>query len=265
MSSYNTGKECCTGACDNCKCRDINRFLESVLTLNHALSEAIYEELLAIKEIKKAVSSEFLFNLKKDLNNTLKLAMNKEVIVEMLLEEVKDQCEIIFYDTEYEEDEEQLHSHQACYADEHEDEKCLYSHNEPFRLNEFEVIDNEVLKEENDEVVKCVKEPLKENKKEKKLKEEEKQKKDSTKELKEDKKEPAKATNEDKKEKQEIEKKEKKQEKQEKTVIQEKEKRLTAEIIKEKVPEKPNYHDSYKYENDEDEETFIVIRSKGRR
>lgn len=265
MSSYNTGKECCTGACDNCKCQDINRFLESVLTLNHALSEAIYEELIAIKEIKNAVSSEFLIDLKKDLNNTLKLAMNKEVIVEMLLEEVKDHCEIIFIDTECKCVHEQIQFHQDCCTDEHEDEKCLYSYEEPISHKECEQIEHEVLKEENEEAVKSVEAPLKENKKEKKLKEEEKQKKDAPKELKENKKEPAKAANEDKKEKQEIEKKEKKQEKQEKAVIQEKEKRLNAEIIKEKIPEKPKYHDSYKYEDDEDEETFIVIRSKGRR
>lgn len=265
MSSYNNGKECCTGACDNCKCRDINRFLESVLTLNHALSEAIYEELIAMKEIKNAVSSEFLIHLKKDLNNTLKLAMNKEVLVEMLLEEVKEHCEVIFFDTECKCVDEQIHSHQDYCTDEYEDEKCLYSDEEPSRHEECTQIEHEVLKEENVEAVKSVEESLKEVKKEKKLKEEEKQIKDSLKELKEDKKEPAKATKEDKKEKQELEKKEKKQEKQEKPVIGEKEKRLTPERVKEQVPEKAKYHDSYKYEDDEDEETFIVIRSKGRR
>ncbi|MGG4489140.1 hypothetical protein [Metabacillus idriensis] len=260
MSSYNTGKECCTGACVNCKCRDINRFLESVLTLNHALSEAIYEELIAIKEMKNAVSSEFLITLKKDLNNTLKLAMNKEVLVQMLLEEVKDHCDILFFDPECTCTEEQI----DCCTDLHEDEKCLYSYEEPARHDECEKMEHEVLKEEKDEVVKSVEEPLKENKKEKKEKEVKKQ--DSPKELKVDIKKTAKAVDEDKKENQEAEKKEKKKEKQEKTVMQEKEKELPAERIKGKVPEEPTYHDSYKYEDDdEEEETFIIIRSKGRR
>jgi flagellar biosynthesis GTPase FlhF len=250
MSYCNNGSEC---NAINCKCHDIQTFLESVLHLNHALSEAIHAELVAIKKIKNVVSSKFLVNLKKDLNNTLKLAMNKEMMIDMLLDEVRDRCDIIFYETECK------HEKEQCRCEECKCEKYNQIENQTLEISQFNKNEKEksIFPEVYSDDCEC--EKYVDSQEEYNLQVDTPKEKEEDKDIKE-----KKEKEEDKKikeEKQEKEKKERKEVKEEKTPKKESEKKNLDEQKKGKEPKKYDYDN---YENDEDDETFIIIRSRRR-
>lgn len=255
MSYCNNRNEC---SANNCKCHDIHKFLESVLQLNHALSEAIHAELVAIREIKNVVSSEFLMYLKKDLNNTLKLAMNKDVLIEMLLDEVRDHCEIIFYETECNCEKKQV--------DVHKEARCEECENEKDEQNSIVFETSEVSHPKNNKKEKSIITEVNPDECEKnpEVKEEHNSQEKVPKEKEKDKKEKQKKEEEKKikVEKHGNEKKEPKEGKEEKSSKKETENKNPYEQKKEKEHKMFDY-DNYE-ENEEEDETYIIIRSRRR-
>ncbi|KIL53090.1 hypothetical protein KR50_04190 [Jeotgalibacillus campisalis] len=68
------------------------QLLHQARDLHHYLSQAIPEELAVINKLTPYMSQEFLIDLKKDLNNSLKLAMSKEMLSKMLREKINETC-----------------------------------------------------------------------------------------------------------------------------------------------------------------------------
>lgn len=77
-----------------CKCRDLYQLLLQVQQLNNYLSESIIKELAAIEKLTPYMPEQFLIDLKKDLNNSLKLAISKESLSHMLLDKIKNTCDL---------------------------------------------------------------------------------------------------------------------------------------------------------------------------
>ncbi|TDL34168.1 hypothetical protein E2R51_00145 [Jeotgalibacillus sp. S-D1] len=77
-----------------CKCHDLYQLLLQARQLNHYLSESIAEELSVINKLTPYMPQEFLIALKKDLNNSLKLAISKESVSQMLISKINDTCDV---------------------------------------------------------------------------------------------------------------------------------------------------------------------------
>ncbi|MGD7045719.1 hypothetical protein [Jeotgalibacillus proteolyticus] len=94
----------CSQEKHECKCHDLYQLLHQARQLNHYLSQAISEELAVINKLTPYMSQEFLIGLKKDLNNSLKLAMSKEMLSKMLRDKINNTCPLYAQQMESEEE-----------------------------------------------------------------------------------------------------------------------------------------------------------------